>query len=79
MRGQTLLQGQYREFYPNERKPVIGGVIYENKDLPEGRYQVVEDLHIMPGAKLSLNPGTELFFADGVGMLVQGTLFLNTF
>jgi hypothetical protein len=72
MRGQTFLQGQYRDFYPNEASPIIGGTVYENKDLPEGRYKVIEDLHIMPGAKLSLNPGTTLEFADGVGMLVQG-------
>lgn len=72
MRGQTFLQGQYRDFYPNEASAIIGGTIYENKDLPEGRYRVIEDLHIMPGAKLSINPGTVLEFSDGVGMLVQG-------
>lgn len=72
MSGRTFLQGIYRDFYPNEQYPIIGGTIYENTDLNGGKYQVVEDLHIMPGAKLTLNPGTVLEFADGVGMLVQG-------
>lgn len=72
MSGRTFLQGIYRDFHPNENLPVIGGTIYENTDLDGGRYTVVEDLHVMPGAKLTLNPGTVLEFANGVGMLVQG-------
>lgn len=86
MSGRTFLQGVYRNFYPNRdlniyhtnqnnKTNIIGGTIYENSDLDAGRYRVVEDLHVMPGAKLSLSPGTVFEFADGVGMLVQGEGF----
>lgn len=50
---------------------MIGGTIYENSDLQTGKYTVVEDLHITPGAKLTLAPGTTLDFMSGIGMLIQ--------
>jgi hypothetical protein len=43
----------------------------ENQDLPPGRYTVTDDLQVVPGAKLSIAPGTQLQFYDGIGMLVQ--------
>lgn len=52
----------------------IGGQIIERSFLSKGRYFVVDDLHILPGASLDLDPGTVLEFEDSIGMLVQGEL-----
>lgn len=65
----------YRKFQPNPNLFVIGGIIYENSDLPVGTYTVIDDLQISPGAKLTLAPGTRLEFSNGVGMLVQVTFY----
>ncbi|KAI6192849.1 hypothetical protein M3Y99_01913900 [Aphelenchoides fujianensis] len=59
----THLQENYRH-YKNENQPfVIGGTIYENDDLPSGRYTVVEDLHIMPGEVIRADHGYTNRFA----------------
>lgn len=52
------------------------GGVYDigDNELPNGRYNVVNDILIKPGAKLKINSGTELHFANGVGMLVLGEL-----
>lgn len=52
----------------------LGGLIYQNFDMPRGTYTVYEDLHVMPGAILRLAPGTKLEFENGIGMLIQGQL-----
>lgn len=35
------------------------------------RYTVTDDLHVVPGAKLTIAPGSILEFHEGIGMLVQ--------
>ncbi|KRY48456.1 HHIP-like protein 1, partial [Trichinella britovi] len=70
----TELMNFFRQFRTASHPYVIGGTIYENTDLAKGVYTVVDDLHISPGAVLTLQPGTVLQFADGIGMLVQGEL-----
>uniref|UniRef100_A0A7E4VD53 SRCR domain-containing protein n=1 Tax=Panagrellus redivivus TaxID=6233 RepID=A0A7E4VD53_PANRE len=75
----TYTQEYYRTFR-NDRQPfVIGGTIYENYDLTASKYTVIDDLHVVPGAKLSIAPGTVLEFMNGVGMLVQGELIRSDF
>ncbi|KAI1717620.1 scavenger receptor cysteine-rich domain-containing protein [Ditylenchus destructor] len=70
----TYMQQYYRQFRPASTPNMIGGAIYENNDLQSGRYIVTDDLHVTPGAKLTLAAGTTLEFMNGVGMLVQGEL-----
>ncbi|KRX72534.1 HHIP-like protein 1 [Trichinella sp. T6] len=70
----TELMNFFRQFRTASHPYVIGGTIYENTDLAKGVYTVVDDLHISPGAVLTLQPGTVLQFVDGIGMLVQGEL-----
>ena len=43
------------------------------------RYTVTEDLHVVPGARLTIAPGSIFEFKDGVGMLVQGELTRTEF
>lgn len=71
----ALIQQYYRPFRKLSDPYTLGGSVYENVDLPEGRYTIVEDLHLTPGAKLTLAAGTTFEFMDGVGMLVQVRLF----
>ncbi|VDO43648.1 unnamed protein product [Haemonchus placei] len=75
----TALQEFFREFRKESQPFVLGGTIYENHDLVPGRYTVVDDLHVVPGAKLTIAPGSTLEFYDGVGMLVQGELSRTEF
>ncbi|CAD5229908.1 unnamed protein product [Bursaphelenchus xylophilus] len=75
----TFLQQTYRHFRRAHQPFVIGGTIFENSDLQPGKYTVTDDLHISPGAKLTISHGTELEFLDGVGMLVQGELIRNDY
>nr|CAD2174347.1 unnamed protein product [Meloidogyne enterolobii] len=70
----TLLQQYFRPFRQPGQPFHIGGTIFENNDLPVGKYIVTDDLHITPGAKLTLAPGTTFEFMGGIGMLVQGEL-----
>jgi hypothetical protein len=55
------------------------GGIYDigDNELPSGRYTVVNDIFVKPGAKLKINAGTELSFLNGVGMLVLGELHID--
>jgi hypothetical protein len=56
----------------------LGGV-YDigDNELPSGRYTVVNDIFVKPGAKLRIKAGTELSFMNGVGMLVLGELHID--
>ena len=55
------------------------GGVYDIGDnqLPAGRYTVVNDIFVKPGAKLKIKSGTELSFLNGVGMLVLGELDID--
>ncbi|CAJ0919212.1 unnamed protein product, partial [Mesorhabditis belari] len=54
----TRLQEHIRHFQTSAKPFKIGGTVYENHDLPLGRYTVTDDLHITPG----------------VGVLVEGAM-----
>uniref|UniRef100_A0A914HL06 SRCR domain-containing protein n=1 Tax=Globodera rostochiensis TaxID=31243 RepID=A0A914HL06_GLORO len=73
----TFLQQFFRQFRAPNNPFLLGGTVFENNDLPRGKYIVQDDLHITPGAKLTLTPGTTLEFMSGIGMLVQGELLRN--
>uniref|UniRef100_A0A183C0J1 SRCR domain-containing protein n=1 Tax=Globodera pallida TaxID=36090 RepID=A0A183C0J1_GLOPA len=73
----TFLQQFFRQFRAPNSPFLLGGTVFENNDLPQGKYIVQDDLHITPGAKLTLTPGTTLEFMSGIGMLVQGELLRN--
>ncbi|KAL3080363.1 hypothetical protein niasHT_038403 [Heterodera trifolii] len=73
----TFLQQFFRQFRHQNSPFLVGGTVFENNDLPAGKYIVQDDLHITPGAKLTLAPGTTLEFMSGIGMLVQGELLRN--
>ncbi|KAK0410181.1 hypothetical protein QR680_004996 [Steinernema hermaphroditum] len=75
----TSTQQYYRQFRRESQPYVLGGTIFENHDLDTGKYTVTDDLHIVPGAKLTVGPGTILEFYNGVGMLVQGELIRADF
>uniref|UniRef100_A0A183G227 SRCR domain-containing protein n=1 Tax=Heligmosomoides polygyrus TaxID=6339 RepID=A0A183G227_HELPZ len=75
----TYLQEFFREFRKDSQPFVLGGTIYENHDLVPGRYTVTDDLHVVPGAKLTIAPGSILEFHEGIGMLVQGELSRTEF
>uniref|UniRef100_A0A0N4ZT88 SRCR domain-containing protein n=1 Tax=Parastrongyloides trichosuri TaxID=131310 RepID=A0A0N4ZT88_PARTI len=70
----TLLQEYFRQFRKESNPFLLGGTIFENHDLIKGKYVITDDLHIVPGAKLTIAPGTTLEFSDGIGILVQGEL-----
>lgn len=56
----------------------LGGVFdVGNAVLPARRYTVTSDITIKPNAKMTLKPGTELNFANGIGMLVLGELQID--
>ncbi|CAI4225131.1 unnamed protein product [Auanema sp. JU1783] len=75
----TRLQEYFREFRHDAEPFQLGGAIYENHDLPPGRYTVNDDLHVVSGAKLTVAPGSIFEFKDSVGMLVQGELLRTEF
>ncbi|VDN08455.1 unnamed protein product [Thelazia callipaeda] len=70
----TTVQQYYRLFRKDSEPYILGGTIWENQDLGKGLYTVIDDLNIVPGARLTVAPGTELQFSNGIGMLVQGEL-----
>uniref|UniRef100_A0A915PUQ6 SRCR domain-containing protein n=1 Tax=Setaria digitata TaxID=48799 RepID=A0A915PUQ6_9BILA len=70
----TTVQQYYRLFRKDSEPFILGGTIWENQDLGKGLYTVVDDLNIVPGARLTLSPDTVLQFNNGLGMLVQGEL-----
>ncbi|KHN76827.1 HHIP-like protein 1, partial [Toxocara canis] len=69
----TTVQQYYRSFRKESEPYVLGGTIWENEDLGAGRYTVIDDLNVVPGARLTISPGTVFEFSNGVGMLVQVT------
>uniref|UniRef100_A0A158R482 SRCR domain-containing protein n=1 Tax=Syphacia muris TaxID=451379 RepID=A0A158R482_9BILA len=70
---------RFRRYFKKDNSSVIGGTIWEKVDLPKGKYTVNEDLNVVPGATLTLSPGTVFEFANGVGMLVQGEMVRSGF
>ena len=50
----------------------IGGQVKGQVNLPTGVYTVTRDIYVSPEGELVLNPGTELRFAQSVGVFVQG-------
>ncbi|CAG9540523.1 unnamed protein product, partial [Cercopithifilaria johnstoni] len=70
----TAVQQYYRSFRKDSEPYILGGTIWENQDLGKGLYTVIDDLNIVPGARLTLSPDTVLQFNNGLGMLVQGEL-----
>lgn len=65
------MQQYYRMFRKDTEPYILGGTIWENQDLIPGRYMVNDDLNVVPGARLTVSPGTVLEFSNGVGMLIQ--------
>ncbi|CAJ0963174.1 unnamed protein product, partial [Mesorhabditis belari] len=72
----TRLQEHIRHFQTSAKPFKIGGTVYENHDLPLGRYTVTDDLHITPGARLGIASGSSFEFAPGVGVLVEGEMLV---
>uniref|UniRef100_A0A915K0I4 SRCR domain-containing protein n=1 Tax=Romanomermis culicivorax TaxID=13658 RepID=A0A915K0I4_ROMCU len=70
----TPLFNYFRKFRQYNNPHILGGTIYEPTDLPKGVYTIVDDLHIVPGAVLTLQAGTVFKFADSIGLLVQGEM-----
>ncbi|VDN28554.1 unnamed protein product [Gongylonema pulchrum] len=70
----TTVQQYYRLFRKDSEPLILGGTVWENQDLGRGLYTVTDDLNVVPGARLTVSPGTVLQFNNGVGMLVQGEL-----
>ena len=60
-------------------KSFLGGRILSNVLLRKEKspYTVVSDVTILPEASLSIDPGVEVQFMPGVGMLVLGSLFVG--
>ncbi|GMS79584.1 hypothetical protein PENTCL1PPCAC_1759, partial [Pristionchus entomophagus] len=75
----TQILEYFRQFRKESTPFLLGGAVYENHDLPVGTYHVTDDLHVVPGARLTVAPGSVLQFHDGVGMLVQGELARSGF
>ncbi|KHN76816.1 HHIP-like protein 1 [Toxocara canis] len=75
----TTVQQYYRSFRKESEPYVLGGTIWENEDLGAGRYTVIDDLNVVPGARLTISPGTVFEFSNGVGMLVQGEMIRADF
>ena len=56
----------------------LGGIFdMGHVELPAQRYTVTNDILIKPHSKLTLRPGTELNFLNGVGMLVLGEIAIE--
>ena len=62
-----------------EAKSVLGGRLSSVVHLKRGYspYKVISDLTVLPSASLIIDPGVEVQFDHGVGMLVIGSLFVN--
>ena len=62
-----------------EAKSVLGGrlssVVHLKREYSP--YKVISDLTVLPSASLIIDPGVEVQFGHGVGMLVIGSLFVN--
>ncbi|XP_022809251.1 uncharacterized protein LOC111346215 [Stylophora pistillata] len=77
--GNTI-KGSQENFTLNAlTKSFLGGRILSNVRLKQDKspYTVVYDVTILPKASLSIDPGVEVHFMPGVGMLVLGSLFVG--
>lgn len=70
----TPLLNYYRKFRDAANPFQLGGMIYEPTDLPRGTYTITDDLQVVPGAILTVQPGSVFQFEDSIGLLVQGEL-----
>ena len=72
----TVYEGQFTLVVNNMVK--IGGLISEDRTLTADHiYYVNENLGIMEGASLTIEPGTRLEFAEGMGLSSFGKLVAN--
>lgn len=62
-----------------EAKRMLGGRLSSAVHLKReySPYKVISDLTVLPSASLIIDPGVEVQFVHGVGMLVIGSLFVN--
>ena len=62
-----------------EVKSILGGRISStvHLNISYSPYKVLSDLIVLPQAFLVIDPGVEMQFDSGVGMLVLGSLFVN--
>lgn len=60
-------------------KNTLGGRLSSDVhlDMRYSPYKVVSDLTILPNGSLTIDPGVEVLFDSGVGVLVLGSLFVN--
>ena len=77
--GNRIKGSQENTTYNALSKSFLGGRILSNVLLRKEKspYTVVSDVTILPEASLSIDPGVEVQFMPGVGMLVLGSLFVG--
>ena len=70
-----LMQGSNQMF----AKRYLGGRISSSVNLWSklSPYIVISDITVLPDAELTIHPGVELQFSNGVGMLILGALFVQ--
>ena len=69
-----LMQGSNQTF----PKRYLGGRVSSSVNLWSklSPYIVISDITVLPDAELTIHPGVELQFSNGVGMLILGALFV---
>ena len=75
----VLLQGSNQsDGFQTFAKRYLGGRISSSVNLWSklSPYIVISDITILPDAELTIHPGVELQFSNGVGMLILGALFV---
>ena len=77
--GSTIKGSEENTTFNALSKSFLGGRILSNVLLRKEKspYTVVSDVTILPEASLSIDPGVEVQFMPGVGMLVLGSLFVG--
>ncbi len=74
--GLELERGHIDIWYNDGNVSQISGTLSGNRvlDAASGPWQVVSDLTVPAGVTLSIQPGTTLFFAPGIRLIVNGRL-----
>ena len=70
----SLTQKEEPDFYDPRDPSIIGGEINGNIALTNDFYRVIKDINVQPTGLLTIPFGTTLEFAEGVGMMITGTL-----